>query len=47
MSWDKIVKKRTFRKTFCSSQNVLELQCPVDDLLDFLELSMFINAYLS
>ena len=27
-------------------QNFLELQCLVDDLLDFLELSMFINASL-
>ena len=28
-------------------QNLLELQCLVDDLVDFLELSMFINASLS
>ena len=27
-------------------QNFLELQCLVDDLLEFLELSMFINASL-
>ena len=27
-------------------QNFLELQCLVDDLVDFLELLMFINAYL-
>ena len=36
-------KKKTFRKTFCNMQNVLELQFLVDDLVDFLKLSMFIN----
>ena len=36
-------KKRTFCKTFCSLQNVLELQCSVDYLLD-VELSLFING---
>ena len=39
-------KRRTFRQTFCSVQTFLELQCLVDDLVEFLELSMFINASL-
>ena len=44
LPWDKFVrKKRTFRKIFCSMQNFLELQCSADDLVDFLELLMFIN----
>ena len=33
-----------FHKTFCSVQKFLELQSLVDDLVDFLELSMFVNA---
>ena len=39
-------KKRTLHKTFCSMQNFLELQCLIDDLVDFLELSVFVNASL-
>ena len=39
-------KKRTPHKTFRSVQNLLELQCLVDELVDFLELSMILNAYL-
>ena len=40
---DKFVeKKRIFCKTFCSKQNFSELQCLVDNLVDFLELSMFL-----
>ena len=35
MPWDKFVKKKN-----CSTQTFLELQCLVDDLVDFLELSM-------
>ena len=34
-------KKRIFSKTFRSTQNFSELQCLVDNLVDFLELSMF------
>ena len=45
---DKFVKKkRTFCKTFHSTQNVLELQCLVDNLVDLLELSMFIDVSLT
>ena len=40
------MKKRTFQKTFCSMQICLELQFLVDDLVDFLELSISINASL-
>ena len=44
---DKPVKKKiTFRKTFFSRHNFLELQYLVDDLVDFLELLMFINSFL-
>ena len=39
-------EKRTFRQTFDSMLKFLELQCLVDDLLDFSELFMFINALL-
>ena len=39
-------KKRILHKTFCSMQNFLELQCLIDDLVDFLELSVFVNASL-
>ena len=39
-------KKRAFRKTSRSIRNFLELQCLVDDLVDFLELPMFINISL-
>ena len=38
-------KQRTFCKMFCSMQNFLELRL-VDELVDFLGLSMFINASL-
>ena len=38
-------EKRPFCKTFHSMQNFLESQHLVDDLVDFLELSMFINIY--
>ena len=37
-------KKRTFCKTFRSMQNFSRLQCLVDNLVNFLELSMFINV---
>ena len=37
-------QKRPFRKIFRSMRNFLEFQCLVDDLVDFLELSMFITA---
>ena len=40
-------KKRIFCKIFRTVQNGLELQCLVDDLLEFLELLMFINASLT
>ena len=39
-------KKRTFQQTFCSVWNFLELRFLFDDLVDSLELSMFINALL-
>ena len=44
MSWNTSVKKKkTFKKLFCSMENVLELQFFVDDLADFLEcLSMLL-----
>ena len=44
MSWNKSVnKKKTFKKLYCSMENVLELQFFVDDLADFLEcLSMLL-----
>ena len=48
MPWDinlgKI--KKTFHQTFHCMQTFLEFQCPVDELVDFLEWSMFINASL-
>ena len=45
---DKLVKKkkRTFCKTLRSTRNFFKLQCLADDLVDFLELSMFINVSL-
>ena len=39
-------QKRTFYKTFSSSENVLELQCLVDNLLDDLGLLLFMNTTL-
>ena len=42
----KIFFKKMSRDQFCSMRNFLELQCLVDDFVDFLELSMFINASL-
>ena len=39
-------RKRTFCKTFCGIWNFAELQGLVDDLVYFLELSVFINASL-
>ena len=39
-------QKRTFYKTFGSSENVLQLTCLVDNLLDDLGLLMFMNATL-
>ena len=39
-------KKVTFSKIFPSMQNFLRVQYLIDDLVDFLELSMFINASL-
>ena len=42
-----VKKKEAFHETFHSMQNFLELQCLVDDLLNFLESSMFNNASLS
>ena len=38
--------KRTSHQIFGNKCNFLELQCLVDDLVDFLELLMFINAYI-
>ena len=47
MPWYKFEKKkRTFRKTFQSMYIFLELQFLVEDLVDFLELSMFTNVSL-
>ena len=43
---DKFEEKRTFSKIFCTMQISLKLQCLVDELVDSLELSMFINASL-
>ena len=39
-------KKRAFRTIFRNMRKFLELQILVDDLVDFLELLMFINAYI-
>ena len=41
-----LTKKRVFRKIFFSILIFLELQCLVDDLVNFSELPMFINASL-
>ena len=47
LTWDKFVEqKRTFWKIFRGMLGLLELQCSVDDLVDFLELSMFVNTSL-
>ena len=47
LPWDKFVRwKRTFRKLFRNMEYFWELQRLVDDLVDFLELLMFINAYI-
>ena len=47
LPWDKFVgKKRPFRKIFYRMPNILQLQCLDDDLVIFLELLMFINAYI-
>ena len=47
LACDKIMKKkRTLRQTFRSVLYILELQCLVDDLVYFLKLSRFGNAYL-
>ena len=40
-------KKKIFYKIFCSIHIFLELPRLVDDLVDFLGLSVFINASLS
>ena len=40
------MEKKIFRKIFRSMGKCLEWQCLADDLVDFLELSMFINASL-
>ena len=40
------MKKRAFRKIFRTMRYILEFQRLVDDLVDFLKLLMFINAYL-
>ena len=46
LSWDKFVKNETtLCKTFSSMTIFLNL-CLVDNFIDFLELSMFINASL-
>ena len=45
---DKFVKKkRKFCKTFHGTQNFSELRCLLDNLVDFLELSMFVNVSLT
>ena len=47
LPWDKFVRKKiTFCKIFHNMQNFLELQRLFDHLVDFLELLMFINAYI-
>ena len=47
MPLDKFVKyKRTLCEKFCSVQTFLELQCLIDDVVDFLELTIFINVSL-
>ena len=38
-------EKKHLAVLFCSIQNPLELQCLIDDLVDFLGLSVFINVY--
>ena len=40
-------KKEYFAKHFIVYKNFLELQRSVDDLVKFLELSMFMDAFLS
>ena len=40
------MEKRAFRKIFRTMRYILEFQRLVDDLVDFLKLLMFINAYL-
>ena len=45
---DKYIKKKiTFCKIFRSLRRFLELRCLVADSVDFLKLSMFINASLT
>ena len=47
LPWDKFVKQKViFCKIFYSKRFFLELQHIVDDFVDFLELSMFINAFI-
>ena len=47
LPWDKFVKQKViFCKIFYSKRIFLELQHIVDDFVDFLELSMFINAFI-
>ena len=41
-----VKKKKNFCKIFCSKLNFLELQCLVDDLDDFWELSIVVNVSL-
>ena len=45
-SYKYVKEKETSSKVFRSKQNFLELKCLVDDLVDFLELSTFINTSL-
>ena len=47
LTFDLFAEQKTkFQKIFRGMRDFLELQCLVDDLVDFLELSMFIDAYL-
>ena len=46
LPWNKSVKKkkRIYCKTFHGIKKFLEVKCFFDDPVDYLELSMFINA---
>ena len=47
LSWDNFLKQKTLWKIFRSKLNILELQCLVHDLVEFLEISMFVNTSLT
>ena len=47
LTFDLFAEQKTkFQKIFRGMRDFLELQCLVDDLVDFLELSIFINVSL-